>query len=106
MKGAIEVIGEVHQAGKEHPNAYKAIEVKDEVFVAAIVDLSKQLDHLRQSKQDKISPAQLQAMYNELTRGALGAKLFRVLAGAAVNGNEKEVALQIYQFLEALEDSL
>lgn len=102
MKGAIEVIGEVHQAGKEHPDVYKAIHVKDEIVVAAIVDLTKQLEHFKQSKQDKISPAQLQAMSNELTRGALATKLSRVLGSAGEKGNEKDVALQIYQFLEAL----
>jgi len=102
MKGAIEILGEVQQAGKEHPEVFKAIQVNDEVIVAAIVDLSKQLDHFKQSKQDKISPAQVQAISNELTRGALGGKLSRVLASAADKGNEKEVAFQIYQFLEAL----
>ncbi|MGD0956699.1 MAG: hypothetical protein ABR953_07690 [Candidatus Acidiferrales bacterium] len=102
MNGSIDVLNDVHQAAKDHPDIYKAIEVKDEVFVAAIVELSKQLEHFKQTKQDKISPAQVQAMSNELTRGALGAKLSRVLASAAVNGNEKDLALEIYQFLEAL----
>jgi hypothetical protein len=102
MKGAIEVLGQVHQAGKEHPDVYKGVQVNDEVIVGAIVELSKQLEHFKQSKQDKISPAKLQAMSNELTRGALGAKLSRALASAAASGNEKDVALQIYQFLEAL----
>jgi hypothetical protein len=102
MKGAVEVISEVHQIGKDHPDVYKAIGVHDEVIVAAIVELSKQLEHFNQSKQDKISPAQLQAISNDLTRGALATKLSRVLGDAAQNGNEKEVALQIYQFLEAL----
>jgi hypothetical protein len=41
-------------------------------------------------------------MSNDLSRGALGAKLSRALASAAASGNEKDVALQIYQFLEAL----
>jgi hypothetical protein len=99
---AWEVLGKVHQAGQEHPDVYKAIQVNDEVVVAAIVELSRQLEHFKQSKQDKISPAQDQAMSNELSRGALGAKLSRALASAAGNGNEKDVALQIYQFLEAL----
>jgi hypothetical protein len=102
MKGAIEILGKVHQAGKEDPDVYKAIQVNDEVVVAAIVELSRQLEHFKQSKQDKISPAQVQAISNELTRGALGAKVSRVLASAAEKGNEKDVALQIYQFLEAL----
>jgi hypothetical protein len=61
MKGAIEILGEVQQAGKEHPEVFKAIQVNDEVIVAAIVDLSKQLEHFKQSKQDKVSPAQNQA---------------------------------------------
>jgi hypothetical protein len=102
MKAAIEVLGEVHQAGKEHPDIYDSIKVDDRVVVAAILELSKQLEHFKQSKQDKISPAQVQAMSNELTRGALGAKVSSVLSSAAANGNEKEVALQIYQFLESL----
>ena len=102
MKAPIEIIGEMHQVGKEHPDIFDSIKVNDRVFVAAIVDLSKQLDHFKQSKQDKISPAQVQAISNELTRGALGGKLSRVLASAADKGNEKEVAFQIYQFLEAL----
>jgi hypothetical protein len=102
MKGAIEVLNKVHQTGKDHPDVYAAITVKDEVIVAAIVDLSKQLDHFQQSKQDKISPAQVQAMSGDLSRGALGGKLSRVLASAADKGNEKDVALRIYQFLEAL----
>jgi len=102
MKGAIEVLGQVHQAGMEHPDVYRGIQVNDEVVVGAIVELSKQLEHFRQSKQDKISPAQVQAMSNELGRGALGAKVSQALASAAANGDEKDVALQIYQFLEAL----
>jgi hypothetical protein len=102
MKGAIEVLSEVHQTGKDHPEVYAAINVKDEVLVAAILELSKQLEHFNQSKQDKMSPAQVQAMSNELTRGALGGKLSRVLASAAEKGNEKDVALQTYQFLESL----
>jgi hypothetical protein len=102
MKGAIEILGEVQQAGKEHPEVFKAIQVNDEVIVAAIVDLSKQLEHFKQSKQDKVSPAQIQAMSNDLTRGALATKLSRVLGDAGASGNEKDVALQIYQFLEAL----
>jgi hypothetical protein len=71
MKGPIEILNELHQTGKERPDVYDAVEVHDKVIVAAIVDLSKQLDHFNQSKQDKISPAQIQAMSNELTRGAL-----------------------------------
>src|SRR5580704_1667743 len=102
MKGAIEVLGQVHQAGKEHPDVYKGVQVNDEVVVGAIVELSKQLEHFKQSKQDKISPAQVQAISNELTRGALGTKLSRVLGNAADKGNEKDVALRIHQFLEAL----
>jgi len=102
MKTPIEVINEVHQTGRAHPDVYGAVNVKDEVIVAAIVELSKQLEHFNQSKQDKISPAQLQAMSNDLTRGALATKLSRALGDAAGNGNEKDVALRIYQFLEAL----
>jgi hypothetical protein len=102
MKTAIEVLKNVHQTGKDHPDVYTAMQVKDEVVVAAIAELSKQLEHFKQSKQDKISPAQLQAMANDLSRGALGGKLARVLASAADKGNEKDAALQIYQFLEAL----
>lgn len=102
MKGPIEIINEVHQTGKDHPEVYGAINVNDEVIVAAIVDLSKQLEHFKESKQDKISPAQVQAMSGDLSRGALGGKLSRVLASAADKGNEKDVALRIYQFLESL----
>jgi hypothetical protein len=101
-KGAIEVLGEVHQAGKEHPDFYDSITVNDEVVVAAIVELSKQLEHFKQSKQDKISPAQVQAMSKDLTRGALATKLSRALGNAADKGKEKDVALRIYQFLESL----
>jgi len=102
MKGAIEVLSDVHQTGRDHPEVYGAINVKDEVLVAAIVELSKQLEHFNQSKQDKMSPAQVQAMSNDLTRGALGGKLSRVLASAAEKGIEKDTALKIYQFLESL----
>jgi hypothetical protein len=102
MKTAIEVLKDVHQTGKDHPDIYDAIKVNDGSLVAAIVSLADQLEHFKQSKQDKISPAQLQAKSNELTRGALGTKLSRVLGNAADKGNEKDVALQIYQFLEAL----
>jgi hypothetical protein len=102
MKGAVEILNEVHQVGKDHPAVYRGMHFNDEVIVAAIAELSKQLEHFKQSKQDKISPAQVQAMSNELSRGALGAKLSRVLSSATTNGNEKDVALQIYQFLEAL----
>jgi hypothetical protein len=102
MKGAVEILNELHQTGKDHPDVYKAFTVNDEIVVAAIAEMSKQLEHFKQSKQDKISPIQLQAMANDLTRGALGGKLSRVLASAADKGNEKDAALQIYQFLEAL----
>jgi hypothetical protein len=102
MKTPIEILNDVHQAGKDHPDIYKAIEVSDEIVVAAIVNLSKQLEHFKQSKQDKISPAQVQAMSNDLTRGALTTKLSRVLGDAGANGNEKEISLRIYQFLESL----
>ena len=102
MKGPIEIIGEMHQVGKEHPDIFDSIKVNDRVVVAAIVDLSKQLEHFKDSKQDKISPAQVQAMSGDLSRGALGGKLSRVLASAADKGNEKDVTLRIYQFLESL----
>jgi hypothetical protein len=102
MKGPIEIIGEMHQVGKEHPDIFDSIKVHDRVVVAAIVDLSNQLEHFKQSKQDKISPAQIQAMSGDLGRGALGGKLSRVLASAADKGNEKDVALRVYQFLETL----
>jgi hypothetical protein len=102
MKGAVEILNEVHQATKDHPEFSETLTVKDNVLVAAIAELSRRLEHLKQSKQDKISPTQLQAMSNDLSRGALGGKLARVLASAADKGNEKDVALQIYQFLEAL----
>ena len=105
MKTAIEILKDVHQTGKDHPDIYDAIKVNDGSIVAAIVGLADQLEHFKQSKQDKISPAQIQAMSNELTRGALGGKLSRVLASAGDKGNEKDVALQIYQFLEALQNS-
>jgi len=42
-------------------------------------------------------------MSNELTRGALATKLSRVLASAGANGNEKDVTLRIFQFLESLQ---
>jgi hypothetical protein len=102
MKGAVEILNEVHQTRKDHPDFCEAFRVNDEIIVGAIVELSKKLEHFKQSKQDKISPSQLQAMSNDLSRGALGAKLSRALASAAASGNEKDVALQIYQFLEAL----
>jgi hypothetical protein len=102
MKGPIEIIGDMHQVGKEHPDIFDSITVNDRVVVAAIVDLSNQLEHFKQSKQDKISPAQIQAMSGDLSRGALGGKLSRVLASAADKGNEKDVALRVYQFLESL----
>src|SRR6266852_572810 len=102
MKAPIDVLNDVHQVGKDHPDIYKAIEDSDEVLVAAIVNLSKQLEHFKQSKQDKISPAQVQAMSNDLTRGALATKLSRVLGDAGGNGNEKEISLRIFQFLESL----
>jgi hypothetical protein len=102
MKGPIEVLNDVHQAEKGNPDIYDAIQIKDGVFVEAILSLSNQLDHFKQSKQDKISPAQVQAMSNDLTRGALATKLSRVLANAGANGNEKEISLRIFQFLESL----
>jgi hypothetical protein len=101
MKTAIEMLKDVHQTAKVHPDIYDAIKVNDGSLVAAIVSLADQLEHFKQSKQDKISPAQVQAMSNELTRGALGTKLSRVLGNAADKGNEKDVALRIHQFLEA-----
>lgn len=102
MKGPIEILDEMHQVGKEHPDIFDSIKVDDRVVVAAIVSLADQLEHFKQSKQDKISPAQVQALSNDLTRGALGTKLSRVLASAADKGNEKDVALRVYQFLESL----
>jgi hypothetical protein len=102
MKGAVEILNEVHQAAKDHPDFAATLTVNDSVLVAGIAELFKRVEHLKQSKQDKISPAKLQAMSNELTRGALGAKVSRALAAAAEKGNEKDVALQIHQFLEAL----
>ncbi len=102
MKGPNEVLDEAHQTGKDRPDIYKAIEVKDEVIVAAIVELSKQLEHFKQSKQDKISPAQVQAMSNDLTRGALATKLTRILVIAGGSEKEKQLSLQIYQFLDSL----
>ena len=102
MKGAVEILNEVHQATKDHPDFSETLTVKDNVLVAAIAELSRRLEHLNQSKQDKISPTQLQAMSNDLSRGALGGKLSRILASAADKGNEKDLALQIFQFLEAL----
>jgi hypothetical protein len=102
MKGPVEILNEVHQAAKDHPDFAETLTVKDYVLVAAIAELSRRLEDVKKSKQDKISPSQLQAMSNDLSRGALGAKLTRALASAAASGNEKDVALQIYQFLEAL----
>lgn len=100
MKPATEVLNEVHHAAKEHPDLYEAVKVNDGVFVAAIVGLANQLEHFKQSKQDKITPAEVQALANDLTRGALSNKVSRVLAEAGVD--EKEVALKIYQFLESM----
>jgi hypothetical protein len=100
MKSAIEVLNEVHQVGKENPDLYESVKVNDGVFVAAIVSLANQLERFKQTKQDKITPAQVQALANDLTRGALSSKVSRVLAEAGVY--EKEVALKIYQFLESL----
>ena len=99
-KTAIEALNGVHKAGKEHPDLYENVKVNDGVFVAAIIDLADKLEHFKQSKQDKIVPAQLQALASDLTRGALSTKLSRVLAEAGAN--EKEVALKVYQFLESL----
>jgi hypothetical protein len=100
MKSATQVLNEVHQASKEHADLYEALKVNDGVFVAAIVGLANQLEHFKQSKQDKITLGEVQAIANDLTRGALSTKVSRVLAEAGVN--EKEVALKIYQFLESL----
>lgn len=102
MKGAVEILNKLNEATKNDPDVSETLRVGDGVLVAAIAELSKQLENVKQSKQDKISPTQLQAMSNDLTRGALGGKLSRVLSSAADKGNEKDVALQIYQFLEAL----
>jgi hypothetical protein len=65
-----------------------------------LADVFADLLQLKQSKQDKITPGEVQAIANDLTRGALSTKVSRVLAEAGVN--EKEVALKIYQFLESL----
>ena len=100
MKSAIEVLNEVHHAGKENPDLFESVKVNDGVFVAAIVSLANQLERFKQTKQDKITPAQVQALANDLTRGALSNRVSRVLAEAGVN--EKEVALKIYQFLESI----
>jgi hypothetical protein len=96
-KTATEVLNGVYNAGKQDPDLYETVKVNDGVFVAAIMDLAVKLEHF---KQDKISPAQVQALANELTRGALSGKLSRVLADAGIN--EKAVALTVYQFLESL----
>jgi hypothetical protein len=99
-KTAIEVLNGVYSAGKKDPDLYETVQVNDRVFVAAIMDLAAQLERFNRSKQDKIVPAHLQVLANDLTRGALSGKLSRVLADAGIN--EKAVALTIYQFLESL----
>src|ERR1700730_4281487 len=99
-KTGIEVLSGVYNAGKADPDLYEAVKVNDGVFVAAIMDLAAKLEHFKQSKQDKIVPVHMQALANDLTRGALSAKLSRILNDAGTK--EKEVALVVYQFLEAI----
>ena len=74
-----------------------------EIVVAAIVELSKQLEDCRnnlsktRSRRLKSRPCLMNLPAEHSER-----KFSRALASAADKGNEKDVALTIYQFLEAL----
>ena len=100
MRSALEVINEVHEAGKSHPDIYSSA-VDDRVLVAAMLELEGRINRIQQSKQDKRSAEDQAITAGELTRGNLQKKMYRLLTAAG--NNEQEVALKIHQFLSSLE---
>jgi len=100
MKSSIEILNEVHDLGKTHPDLYEAVKVEPKILVAAIVDLAGKLEQFRQSKRDEPIP-DLTVPAQDLTRGNLQGKLHKVLSAAGTK--EQEVGLKIHQFLSSFE---
>lgn len=98
MKSPIEILTEVHEVGKVHPDLYEALKVEPKILVAAIVSLADRLEEFKKSKNEStaegINP-------NELAKGNLQGKLHKVLSTAGERYEEK--ATVIYRTLTSLE---
>jgi hypothetical protein len=100
VRSPLEVLNEVHEAGKSHPAIYES-HIEDRILVAALLELEEKIKKIQQSKQDKPSLEGQSVPTQELTRGNLQRKLFTLLTTAG--DKEQEVALQIHSFLSSLE---
>ena len=100
MKTPIELLNEVHEVGKEHPDLFDAMKIDDRILVAVIVKLTKDLEDFKKSKPVK-SADQEEIPQNLLTRGALQKQLHGCLAGVSLDV-EKERALKIHNLLKSL----
>lgn len=99
MKSPLELLNEVHEAGKSHPAIYSS-PVADNVLIAAMLELESRIRQIQETKQDKASHESQSVPSNELTRGSIQVKIHRVLTAAG--DKEQEVALKIYRFLATL----
>jgi hypothetical protein len=100
MKTPIELLNEVHEVGKEHPDLFDAFRLDGRVLVAAMVKMAKDLEDFKKSKPVK-SADQEEIPQNLLTRGALQKQLHGCLAGVSLDV-EKERALKIHNLLKSL----
>ena len=100
MKTPIELLNEVHEVGKEHPDLFDAFRVDGRVLVAAMVKMAKDLEDFKKSKPVK-SADQEEISQNLLTRGALQKLLHTSLTGVSFDV-EKERAIKIHNLLKSL----
>jgi hypothetical protein len=100
MKTPIELLNEIHEVGKEHPDMYDAIKVNDRILVAVMVKLAQDLEDFKKAKRVE-SASQEEIPQNLLTRGALQKQLHSCLAGSSFDV-ERERAIKIYNLLQSL----
>jgi hypothetical protein len=93
MKSAIEKIRELSEACKDHPSVVP--------LLGAVLELEEKVRVLGETKQDKPTANNLIVMPNDLTRGQLQARMFKILSAAGEQ--EHEVALKIHSFLSSLQ---
>jgi hypothetical protein len=100
VRSPLEVLNEVHDAGRSHPAIYES-RIEDRILVAALLELEDRIKKIQQSKQDKPLLEGQSVPAQELTRGNLQRKLFTLLTAAG--DKEQEIALQIHSLLSSLE---
>jgi hypothetical protein len=100
MNTPIKLLTEVFEAAKERPDLYDGTKIPDRTLVAAVVQLSQDLEDFKKS-MPSTSGYQEDIPEKSLTLTSLQQQLYLSLVGTSLD-EQHERALKIYKLLKSL----